>query len=768
MFYGHSANVHGQWEPLVRHLSRVAKRAAAHARAFGAGNEGGIAGLLHDLGKYGDIFQRRLRGEEHGVDHWSPGAWEALQKYKQDGVALALAIQGHHIGLQRCDKGALEALNPETLSQRHPLQLTLSECDCGLLRARLRADGLELPRLEKSIYPWRQSDPTAAMLDIRMLFSSLVDADYIETEAHFAEDSGDGSVQRPEALELRPERSLEALRRHLGELAARAEAGWEVMNIRADLLRACEQAAAAPQGLFTLSAPTGAGKTLAMLAFALRHAQQHRLRRVIFVIPYLSIIEQTAQVYRGVFQRTFGNHYILEDHSLAGSGREKPGDAGGELDSDDARRRAAALLSENWDAPLIVTTSVQFLESLFSNRPSACRKLHNLAGSVVLFDEVQTLPAQLAVPTLATLGRLSERYATTVVFATATQPAFSHLDAAVKRFHYVGWRPAEIVPPQINLFQRARRTRVSWPDGDRPTAWSDVARGVADHEQCLCIVNLKRHALDLAKMLKERGAQGLFHLSASMCPAHRQRALSDVRRRLQEGAPCRLVSTQCVEAGVDVDFPVVYRAWAPLEAIAQAAGRCNRNGAPRLGEVHVFLPEQPEYPGPVYRQAADVTSAIFKSRGPDRMDISDPQLFDEYYRSLYDLTRIAGMGEGRPQALKQAIEERDFVEVAHLYRIIKEDTINLLVPYHPPTYGRLADEVRARGITSAWVRRARPHTVSLFRPRDDAPLWQFVEPVPLTRRHSSEDWYVCLSEERYDRELLGLTLPEKCENWSMV
>ena len=269
-------------------------------------------------------------------------------------------------------------------------------------------------------------------------------------------------------------------------------------------------------------------------------------------------------------------------------------------------------------------------------------------------------------------------------------------------------------------------------------------------------------------MLKERGAQGLFHLSASMCPAHRQRALSDVGRRLQEGAPCRLVSTQCVEAGVDVDFPVVYRAWAPLEAIAQAAGRCNRNGAPRLGEVHVFLPEQPEYPGPVYRQAADVTSAIFKSRGPDRMDISDPQLFDEYYRSLYDLTRIAGMGEGRPQALKQAIEERDFVEVAHLYRIIKEDTINLLVPYHPPTYGRLADEVRARGITSAWVRRARPHTVSLFRPRDDAPLWQFVEPVPLTRRHSSEDWYVCLSEERYDRELLGLTLPEKCENWSMV
>jgi len=764
-YHAHSGNSAGIWEALSEHLRRVSDRASEYAACFNAGDEAYVAGLLHDLGKYGDLFQRRLEGKERGIDHWSAGAWHALRAYKRVGFALALAVQGHHVGLQKADKDSLRTLEPAGLASAHPQQLRLSEPDTELLISRMRADGFTLPEIESSIAEWGRKDAAGVMLDIRMLFSALVDADYLETEAHFEADSDGTRAYRPQPPSLEPGRALKFLRTHLADVAKRTTAADSVTKMRADLLSSCEEAACAEQGVFTLSAPTGAGKTLSMLAFALGHAARHGLRRVIMVIPYLTITEQTARIYRDIFSPHFGNNYVVEHHSLAGT-RARKDEAQdrttSDVDNEEESLRVARLMAENWDAPIVVTTSVQFLESLFANRPSACRKLHNLAQSVVLFDEVQTLPARLAAPTLATLARLSRRYGTTVVFATATQPAFSHLHQEVCALGGDGWRPREIVAPSLNLFGRSRRTRVSWPEPDGHTPWAEIASQLAGEEnrQALCVVNLKRHARQLANMLKESNVRGLFHLSTDMCPAHREKVLSDVRMQLDKKGPCRLVSTQCVEAGVDVDFPVVYRAWGPLEAIAQAAGRCNRNGKRRVGEVRVFLPEDAAYPPGGYEQAADITAMLLKKHGPDQMDITAPSLFREYYESLYDLAGIAAMKHGKAKELAEAIRRRDFVEAARLYRIVDQDAINILVPYDMDAYRSLANEVRQSRLTARWIRKARPYSISVFRPKRDAVINSYLEPVPLTWKEKSDNWFIYLEEGHYDRDLLGLVPPQ--------
>jgi len=754
-FYAHTADPEGCWEPLARHLAAVAERAAQFLASAGRADSGRAAGLLHDLGKYGDAFQRRLRGQARHVDHWSAGAWAALMQYKREGVAAALAIQGHHIGLLQGDHDSLRGLDPARLRENHPKGLTLSGPKCGPLLERLREDALVPPPALPGGERLDDAFPAAAMLDVRMLFSALVDADYLATEEHFK-----GPAARPQGPELRAAEALRVLNKHVESLPGRTKAAEAVLQMRADLLCACRQAAAKPPGLFTLTAPTGSGKTLAMLAFALDHAARHGLRRVIAVIPFLTIIEQTAGDYKNLFGSALGENYVLEHHSLAGT---RP--ASREDDDQEDAAHAERLLAENWDAPLIVTTSVQFLESLFANRPSACRKLHRIARSVVLFDEVQTLPPRLAVPTLASLSHLSRRYGTTVVFATATQPAFRHLHERVCSLSAPGWTPKEIAPPALRLYDRVRRTRVRWPEPGKRTNWQDLAEDIVRLPQALCIVNVRRHARELAELLKEAaGGHGLFHLSTDMCPAHREAVLAEVRRRLPVGAPCRLVSTQCVEAGVDLDFPVVYRALGPLEAVAQAAGRCNRAGRlPFCGQVNVFVPEDEKYPPGCYEQAAQTTKMLLKELGPDGMDIDNPALFQHYYSEFYSLTRIGQATQGTERSLEDAIRRHDFENVASLYRLIPRSSVNILVPYDEAAYAALAEEARTKGLLACWMRRARPHTVSLLPPKEDAPIRWHMDPVPLGARRRSEEWFIYLTADHYDRELLGLVPPEASE-----
>jgi CRISPR-associated helicase Cas3 len=616
-------------------------------------------------------------------------------------------------------------------------------------------DGLEAPGLASTLYHGIGTghDPAlSAMLDLRMLFSALVDADFLETEAHFEGDAS-GRRPRPPGPSLDPERALAVLTRHIDAIAARSSSSPGVAALRADLLRACLEAGSHPTGLFTLTAPTGSGKTLALLAFALRHAAEHRLRRVIVVIPYLSIIEQTVRVYREVFatqgDSSANGRLVLEDHSLAGT-RPK------ERARDEDEHTDARLLAENWDAPIVVTTSVQCLESLFANRPSACRKLHRLARSVILFDEVQSLPTRLAVPTLAALSRLAHRYGSSVVFSTATQPAFTHLSRCVKNHCTEGWSPAEIVPPSLDLFGRARRTRVEWP-GAPAVTWDVLAQRLADPAlpQWLCIVNLKRHALALHQELVGQGVGDLYHLSTSLCSAHRETVLAEVRERLVCHRPCRLVSTQCIEAGVDVDFPLVFRALGPLDAIAQAAGRCNRNGLRGAGQVVVFRPEDCHnpYPDGTYRQAAEVADLMIRAGA---VDLDDPSTFERYYTSLYSFQGVGdamNRGSGSARELSEAIQAQDFVRTAHEYRLIDREAINVLVPYHEPTWHALWDEVESNRLSADWIRRARPHAVGLFRPRGDTEL-------PLAKLRCkdntfSDEWYVYATTSHYDR-CLGL------------
>jgi CRISPR-associated helicase Cas3/CRISPR-associated endonuclease Cas3-HD len=753
-FYAHSGNAAGEWELLDKHLRAVAALAADFGAQFGEAERAYIAGLLHDVGKYGDLFQRRLLNQESGIDHWSAGAWVSLDRYKNAGIPLALAIEGHHTGLRQWSKSAFQKLNPKTL--RPPEAPRLSERDLGILLCRLTEDGvLPAPEIHEALPP--PVDAIAKMLEVRMLFSALADADFLATEEHFDQDRSRlrQAAERLEALKL-----ISLLKEHLERIRASSPATAAVKRLREDLLSACLDSARRTPGLYTLTAPTGSGKTLALLMFALEHARVHQQRRIVVVLPFLSIIDQTVSVYRDAVangvEEYAARKLVLEDHSLTETSQAD------ETAVDVTSARQRALLAENWDAPVIVTTSVQFLESLFSNSPAACRKLHRLANSVVIFDEVQTLPLRIAIPTLAALSHLSHRYRTTVVFSTATQPAFDHLDMQVKKLCVTGWRPEEIVPPLLNLYARASRVSVTWPSQDERTSFDDLAGPLSALDQALCIVNVKRHARDLFLMLERSRGDHLFHLSTYMCPAHRKAVLGEIRERLAAEQPCLVVATQCVEAGVDLDFPVVYRALAPLDAIAQAAGRCNRNGRLSKGNLRVFHPADARYPSSDYKQAAALTAEMLAhARG--NLSLDDPDVFRKYYQRLYSLASI----DAQKPDLREAVQALDFVEVRRLYRVIENaDSINVLTAYDPARYEELAAQVRRDGLTWRWVAQARALTVSLFRPRAAHRIYDFLEPVRLRNRSPAPDWLIHLRPEHYHSKL-GLEVPQEMEFMSV-
>jgi CRISPR-associated helicase Cas3/CRISPR-associated endonuclease Cas3-HD len=750
VYFAHSANRHNQKHVLCEHLKAVGNLARKFAGAAPWGDEAELSGLKHDIGKYGDRFPARLRGEDSGLDHWSQGAWHALNKYHA--LAAALAIEGHHIGLQQGNANSLKRLLPANLINNHWLHLDLSGSDMEGLVDRARADGLEFVKPKTyAVSSWERA--VCSMLDVRLLFSCLVDADFLDTEAHFNGDAR-GKQYRPAGPRPDAAATLAALNCHKSSLNHSVGPGdAKVLAVRESLWKACGVAAERAPGLFTLTAPTGSGKTLGMLRFGLEHAARHKLKRIVLVVPFLTIIDQTARIYHKIFSG-FPRNFVLEHHSLAGLGEESE-----KSDAHGPQERQRRLLSENWDVPIVLTTNVQLLESLFSNRPSACRKLHNLMESVILFDEAQSLPQHLAVPTLAALSHLSTAYATSVVFATATQPAFSVLDTTIRKHAIHGWKPEEIVPDHAALFEKLRRVKVFWPRGREQTTWRSLAKEVQQAEQVLVVLNLKRHALVLLGELE--GVDGVFHLSTNLCAKHRRAVLDIVRARLKQGLPCRLISTQCVEAGVDVDFPKVFRAFAPLEAIVQAAGRCNREGRlneqGKLGELVVFTPEENDgwrccYPTHAYYQAAEVTRTILIENS--NLDINDPEIFQAYYKRLYDLNNPASQNAD----LVAAIQALDFVEVARLYRIIEQAAIQVLIPWQErlEDFNALGAEADQKGISADWMRRAQGLAVSVYRSRGVPPAW--VIPAKLQQGGVSDEWFIL--EGNYYDSTVGLNPPE--------
>lgn len=754
MHYAHSANDIGDWHPLAVHLGSVANLAKAFASETPWSDEAHLAGMLHDLGKYADRFQRRLHGEDSGLDHWSQGASLALTNRA---IAAALAIQGHHIGLQRGDNDTLKRLHPSTLANAVLPGLKLSDADLSVLSQRAQVDGLQfLAPATPCMQGWHQA--VAAMLDVRLLFSCLTDADFLDTEAHFNGDEN-GKQPRDAGPELDTVAALSALDRFMADSIRKGSLATDnVRTARESLWRACGDSANSETGTFTLTAPTGSGKTLAMLRFALGHARKHGLKRIVLAVPFLTVVEQTAAIYRRIFAG-FPANFVLEHHSLAGLGEESERE-----DAEGSASRQRRLLAENWDAPIVLTTNVQLLESLFSNRPSACRKLHRLMRSVVIFDEAQSLPATLAVPTLAALSHLTRAYKSSVVFATATQPAFDTLSASVTKHAAAGWKPSEIVTSHAELFQKLERVKVEWRAGN--ASWQTLAHELKTQTQALVVCNLKRHALALLETLQENGMDGVFHLSTNLCADHRRAVLDRVRKRLASGQSCRLISTQCVEAGVDVDFPVVYRAFGPLDAIAQAAGRCNREGRlnarGEFGRVIVFEPNDTgearrQYPTFAYYQAAEVTRALLAEHG--ELDLNDPAIFRKYYEKLYDVTDPTTLNG----TLEDAINARDFVEVARRYRLIEQNTFQLLVPWADrwSEFKTLRDESEHTGISARWMRRAQGLAVSVYKPRDAMPAWAIPAKLKQFGRTGggvSDEWFI-LEGDLYD-DTLGLVPPE--------
>ncbi len=689
----------GAWEerPLEDHLRQVGRRAGEFARIFQAEDWAGLAGRLHDLGKFRPDFQRYIRacndldahiegGRPGRVDHSTAGALYVERQLPKLGRILAYLIAGHHAGLpdwSTADSGNA-ALSARLRQGRARGYLA------DALSAPVPADILDVTAPTSK----PRGDKEGFHLWVRMLFSCLVDADFLDTESFM--EPGRGGARRgfPTIEELRT-----ALDGHMAGLM-RGAAG-PVNELRAEIYRQCRVKAEYEPGLFSLTVPTGGGKTLASLAFALRHAQRHGKRRVIYAIPFTSIVEQTADVFR----EALGGHadVLVEHHSNAES----------EPEHENHRTRLAC---ENWDAPLIVTTNVQLFESLFAARTSRCRKLHNLAGSVIVLDEAQTLPPDFLQPIVNVMRLLAEHYGVSFVFCTATQPELGSrkgFDSLFKGLDGI----AEIMDDVPGLYRKLKRVEVELPaDMNRPTEWPDLAGEIAALDRSvLCIVNRRDDCRVLYDLLRRRGEAPVHHLSALMCGQHRSRVIAEIRRLLREGEPIKVVSTQLVEAGVDLDFPVVYRALAGLDAIAQAAGRCNREGRlDRPGRVKVFVPPTEPPPG-LLRQAAAKTRQILVGVVDDPLT---PERFGQYFTQLYasaetDRHRIGELLE--PQAGLAV----SFRTAARTFHLIEDDSDTLFVKF---AHGaELIDVLLSQGPERWLMRKLQRYAVGI-RKRDMARL----------------------------------------------
>ncbi len=657
----------GEWHEhlLNEHLHGVAQKAADFSINFDSQEWANIAGLWHDLGKYSDEFQRYIKtvsgydaqahieGAPGRVDHSTAGAIHAVRQFATHGRIFAYLIAGHHAGLPDWfasetggkalsirlgseqnylfDRISAQAIPQEILNQSKP-----TTKPCG------GADGLHL---------W-----------LRMLFSCLVDADFLDTEDF---------MDSNKAISRTGYRDLSGLLVDFDLFMANKSASAEstqVNVIRADILRQCREKAKLNPGLYSLTVPTGGGKTLSGMAFALRHAVQHKKQRIIYVIPYTSIIEQTA----GIFRNIFGDN-VVEHHANLDS------------DKEDARSRLA---TENWDAPIIVTTNVQFFESLFAARTSRCRKLHNIVNSVVVLDEAQLLPPEFLQPIADVMNQLASHYGVTFVLSTATQPALGS-------FQSFGGKPfrgldtvREIMDDPDDLYQQLKRVEVTIPDDLlTPGNWESIATELFQYQSVLCIVSRRDDARELHRLMTAQDeGKDTLHLSALMCGEHRSKIIADIKAKLKGNESVRVISTQLIEAGVDVDFPVVYRALAGLDSIAQAAGRCNREGKledkdGRLlkGKVMVFVPPKPAPIG-ILRQAAGISVSLLHGyQGEVLSRALAKQFFEHLYVHALSLDKH-GIHELLTQDAREC--QIQFRTVAEKFRLIDDSAYQtILVRY---------------------------------------------------------------------------------------
>lgn len=703
---------------LVEHSRRVGELAAAFATTFGP-DWADLAGRWHDLGKFRVGFQRYIRGV-NGIDahlegkwptgsdktHSAAGALHARRTFEErfgprvgDALSrvMAYVIAGHHAGLDDWTTGLADRL----LGSRAPD--SQREYDEALLNCEQESpELLTLPesftvQAVKGICVAKSENPLAWSVWIRMLFSALVDADFLDTEAFMQPDK---ATRRQGAWPITQYRDL--LMHHLAEKAAQVEAEGRhddpVMQARRTVLSQCIEKSALAPGVFTLTVPTGGGKTLSSLAFALKHAAANQQRRIIYAIPYTSIIEQTASIFKSIF----GDEQVIEHHSQADAPVEK----------ETPRSRLAC---ENWDAPLIVTTNVQLFESLFASRTSQCRKLHRIANSVIVLDEAQLLPPEFLQPVLDALHVLVLHFGVTVLLCTATQPSLTDNERFDPRQALRGLpEPTPLIDHEALLYDQLRRVDINWPDDlNTPIAIEALAQEVARHDCVLTIVNTRNDAADLVQALDAATGERCLHLSAAMCGQHRADVIEEIRIRLrarrgnEDPRPLRVVSTQLVEAGVDIDFPVVYRALAGLDSIAQAAGRCNREGqlaGGTKGQVHVFVRDIPKTLHAL-RFGAQATRGVLASGADPLSPAAFRHYFPLYYASFPSRDQhqiVRELSEGRTDLKFQ------FRTAAQRFKLIDDqDQATVLIPYESPNAPSIRPliEILKRGDAERWVLR---------------------------------------------------------------
>jgi len=676
-YYAHSLEGKSQseWQLLEEHLRNVARMAQSFAEAFGAEDWGYLAGLWHDLGKYSKDFQRYLDTAEGidahietkigRVDHSTAGAQHAFNLLNDKGKLLAYAIAGHHAGLPDG-----KANSNSCLSYRLKKNIPNYSARPDRILGSIESTNLPFP-LDPKRFGFQLS------FFIRMIFSCLVDSDFLDTEAFMDSEKSLWRKGYPDLSEM-DKRLTSALNK-----LVKSTSDTLINEHRTQILKNCLDSAESPQGLFSLTVPTGGGKTLSSLAFAMKHALKHDLERIIYVIPYTSIIEQNAAVFREIL----GEDAVLEHHSNF------------EPKEEDHRSRLAA---ENWDAPLIVTTNVQFFESLYRCRSSRCRKIHNIAKSVVILDEAQMLPVPLLRPCMEVLRELSSAYRTTIVLCTATQPALSTNENFKDGLDGV----REIIPDPAKLYNLFKRIHIEI----LPALSDDVlADRLNAHDQVLCIVNTRKHARLVFESIRDQ--ECCYHLSALMCPAHRTKKFKEIRSVLSKGLSCRVVSTQLIEAGVDIDFPVVYRSASGIDSIAQAAGRCNREGKlPEGGRVYVFLSEAGLPPGH-FRHTAETAEAVMRHHD----DPLSLEAVEEYFRTLYWMEGelldehhiLDDLNEGRQRG------DFPFRVVDKKFKIIEDGAESIIIPWDEEAE-KIISGLRYSEYPASFARKAQRFTVQVY------------------------------------------------------
>lgn len=660
---------------LREHLVSVASQAGQFAEKFGCGRLGYIAGLCHDLGKADPKFQNYLRGKLriHEGGHAYPSAYAAHRELRD----LCFTVMGHHAGMP--DEEAAQI----SLRKMHLSGLPAMEA--------IKAFMANLPEIGRSVFPeWASDDPLRKEFLIRMILSCLVDADRLDAEAY-----GDPELRKDwKPYPPLPDYSRR-LASHLKDLQrkASANASSTTLEVRAEVLTQCRAAASHPRGFFRLTVPTGGGKTLSGLSFALGHAVHHDLDRVITAIPYTSIIEQTADVYRQIFEAdSFLEHHSAESFST------RVNESDDDSPSKDAERQRRDSAIQNWDAPLILTTNVQLFESLLSNRPSRCRKLHNIVNSVIVLDEVQTLPPHLLTTILEVLKQLVAHYGCTVVFCTATQPDYSKIlrDAQIDSH--------EIVSNYSQHFNLLKRVEFEYRP--EPLTSRKFIEEFEQHEKILAILNSKTLAVEISRQIAQNGnTEGFFHLSTNLCGNDRRRVVEEVRARLLSKLPLpvRLLSTQVIEAGVDVDFPIVMRAAGPLDRIIQAAGRCNRGGLLDRGQVVIFHLDGEPMPTGAYTVAYQSTKLLLAS--PESLD--SELAGKQYWNRLFSDVNT-GQGIYDFNAARQGF---NFKTVGENFKLINDSQASVIVKHPDMPEGLLERWGQMSG--RAWFRRVQPFLVAV-------------------------------------------------------